>query len=63
MKPKTGSQTIAEKLKAWRKAHSFSQPDAAEKLGVPVGTLRDWEQARAKPRGLALGMLKQMLEK
>lgn len=35
---------LPEQLKHWRKVQSLSQPQAALKLGVPVGTLRNWEQ-------------------
>jgi DNA-binding transcriptional regulator YiaG len=48
-----GSPDIPKLLKAWRKKRGHTQDAAAAELGVPVGTLRDWEQARSTPRGLA----------
>lgn len=46
-----------ETLKSWRARLGFTQASAAEALGVPVGTYRDWEQGRwaeTLPRYLAL---------
>lgn len=41
---------IIETLKAWRSARGLTQATGAAKLGVPVGTLRDWEQGRRTPK-------------
>lgn len=41
---------IAELLRAWRAARELTQASAAERLGIPVGTYRDWEQGRAPPQ-------------
>jgi transcriptional regulator with XRE-family HTH domain len=40
---------FGEKLKAYREAAGFSQPGLAEYSGVPVGTIRDYEQGRRAP--------------
>jgi transcriptional regulator with XRE-family HTH domain len=58
--------TFGEKLKDFRVAAGWSQPQLAEKSGVPVGTIRDYEQGRRAPlldtaAKLAL-VLKQPLE-
>ena len=49
----SGSPNIPHKLRAWRKKRGLTQDAAAAELGVPLGTLRDWEQGRSEPRGLA----------
>lgn len=35
-----------KQFKAWRKRMGLSQPQAAARLGVAVGTLRNWEYAK-----------------
>jgi DNA-binding transcriptional regulator YiaG len=40
---------LATAITAWRTKMGFAQPDAAVALGVPVGTLRNWEQGRYPP--------------
>ncbi len=35
-----------------------SQPEFAKLLGVPVGTIRDWEQGRKQPGSAAITLLK-----
>jgi transcriptional regulator with XRE-family HTH domain len=37
---------MADRLKALREGAGFSQSQLARKAGVPVGSLRGWEQAR-----------------
>jgi putative transcriptional regulator len=36
----------------------LSQPEFAKLLGVPVGTIRDWEQGRKQPGSAAITLLK-----
>ena len=44
-------------LRAWREAHGLTQEQAAEQLGASLGAIRDWEQNRRHPRGMALASL------
>lgn len=44
----------ARLIRKTRTALGLSQPDFAKKFLVPVGTLRDWEQARALPPDFAV---------
>jgi putative transcriptional regulator len=41
-----------------RKQTGLSQPRFAEKFRIPLGTLRDWEQARREPDAAALAYLR-----
>jgi transcriptional regulator with XRE-family HTH domain len=41
--------TFGERLKAHRETAGLSQPQLAERSGVPVGTIRDYEQGRRAP--------------
>jgi putative transcriptional regulator len=41
-----------------RQALGMSQEEFAEHFGIPVGTLRDWEQGRAEPDQAARSYLK-----
>ncbi len=41
-----------------RKDLNKSQPEFAKLLGVPVGTIRDWEQGRKQPGSAAITLLK-----
>jgi len=43
---------------AVRKQLQKSQPDFAKLLGVPVGTLRDWEQGRKQPDSAAVTLIR-----
>ena len=36
----------------------MSQPQFSKLLGVPVGTIRDWEQGRKQPGSAAITLLK-----
>ncbi len=40
---------MGERLKRLRQAAGMSQPQLALAAGVPVGTLREWEQGRRLP--------------
>ena len=44
--------------KVIRQALGMSQEEFAEHFGIPVGTLRDWEQGRAEPDQAARSYLK-----
>jgi len=50
---------FARFLKRWRAKHGYAQPDAARILGVPLPTIRAWEQSVAVPSlsGLAIELL------
>jgi len=52
---------ISRQLKDWRAGKNLSQAEAAEKPGVPLRTLQQWEQGRQSPRGLALNTLLEKL--
>src|SRR5713226_6310198 len=52
---------FAAALKAWRSTHKLSQSQAAERLGVPLKTLQNWEIARTKPQGFAESALLKMI--
>lgn len=41
-----------------RKGLKKSQPAFSKLLGVPVGTLRDWEQGRKQPGSAAITLIK-----
>jgi transcriptional regulator with XRE-family HTH domain len=43
------SEVFGERLKRLRERAGFSQPQLAAAAGVPVGTLRGWEQGRRIP--------------
>lgn len=42
---------------ALRHEMGLTQEELAALVGVPVGTLRNWEQGRREPRGPALALL------
>lgn len=44
----------SREIRRVRKALGLSQPEFAERYRVPVGTLRDWEQARVTPPEFAV---------
>lgn len=45
--------TISEQLRAWRAAAGLSQPQAAQRLGVPEGTYLHWEHGDRVPSAFA----------
>lgn len=57
---KTGARitTPGMTVKRLRERLELSQADFARRFGVPVGTVRDWEQDRRKPEGAALSLLR-----
>ncbi len=52
------AETVAAMARTVRKRLSLSQPAFAERYGIPVGTLRDWEQGRKQPDATALTYLR-----
>jgi len=52
--PETGSLPTVRDLR--RRAH-LTQQQFAAKLGVPVETIRNWEQGKRAPRGPARALL------
>ncbi len=44
------SVNIGKKIKAVRIAEGLSQPQMAQLIDIPLGSLRDWEQERGVPR-------------
>lgn len=40
---------LVPRVKTLRRALGFTQDAFAERYQIPIGTLRDWEQARAEP--------------
>lgn len=60
---KAGAKTkkwTAEQLLALsvRKQLNKSQADFSKLLGVPIGTIRDWEQGRKQPGSAAITLIK-----
>ncbi len=47
--PMSDAEITAARVRWVRKATGLSQEQFAARYRVPVGTLRDWEQARAEP--------------
>ncbi|MDV2983027.1 UNVERIFIED_CONTAM: transcriptional regulator [Methylobacteriaceae bacterium AG10] len=58
----TVPDSVSVDVVAIRKRTGKSQPAFARSIGVPVGTLRQWEAHRRQPRGAALVLLA-LLEK
>lgn len=53
--PGEGHAAYAKRVRA---ATQLTQADFAAKLGVPVETVRNWEQGKREPRGPARALLK-----
>ena len=53
-KPKTD----AEHARAIRAATKLTQAEFAERIGVPIETVRNWEQGKRSPRGPARALLR-----
>ncbi len=60
---KKSKREFMDALKAWRLDHKLSQSQAAERLGIPLKTLQNWEIARTKPQGFAEGALLKIMAK
>lgn len=54
------NQPISERLRAYRKGLGLSQPQLALRWGMPLGTLRTWEQGRRQPT--PSGPIKRLME-
>lgn len=52
------AETAAGMAKTIRKRLKLSQAEFAARFGIPLGTLRDWEQGRATPDKPALTLLR-----
>jgi DNA-binding transcriptional regulator YiaG len=50
-------------LRTWRRANNLSQSQAAERLGVTVRTLENWEQGCRKPGKFARAAVMTILQK
>jgi putative transcriptional regulator len=48
----------AEHARAIRAATKLTQAQFAERIGVPIETVRNWEQGKRSPRGPARALLK-----
>jgi putative transcriptional regulator len=48
----------ARLIRSTRTRLGLSQPEFAARFRVPVGTLRDWEQARATPPDFAIAYIR-----
>ena|SRR5689334_9323362 len=55
--PLTEAEGKAIWLQGTRKRMGLSQTQFAERFHIPIGTLRDWEQARREPEGAAWAYL------
>ncbi len=45
---------LGKKIKAMRIAEGLSQPEMAQLLDIPIGTLKGWEQSRREIKGETL---------
>lgn len=52
----------ARLIRMTRTALNLSQPEFAARFRVPVGTLRDWEQARSTPPDFAVAYVRVIRE-
>ena len=51
------AETGAPAVRALRRRAQLTQQEFAAKLGVPVETIRNWEQGKRAPRGPARALL------
>lgn len=51
------TDSLGERLYAWRERCNLSQSEAALKLNISTRTLQEWEQGRATPVHLAMAAL------
>lgn len=56
------SAELASKLKAARERLGLSQSQAAKAWAIPLDTLKNWENDRRTPRGLALVTINKLLD-
>jgi HTH-type transcriptional regulator, cell division transcriptional repressor len=55
------TSTFGDRITLAREAHGIEQDDLAEKLGIKIRTLKNWEEDRAEPRANKLQMLAGLL--
>lgn len=53
--------SLAQRIAAARKKLGISQSEAAQKWGLSVRTLQNWEIGHRQPRGFARGQLDKLL--
>lgn len=56
--PSAKAKTDADYARAIRAATKLTQAEFAERIGVPIETVRNWEQGKRSPRGPARALLK-----
>jgi len=56
--PPARPKTDADYARAIRAATKLTQAEFAERIGVPIETVRNWEQGKRSPRGPARALLK-----
>jgi DNA-binding transcriptional regulator YiaG len=59
---KKSKREFMDALKAWRSANGLSQSQAAERLGVPLKTLQNWEIARTMSQGFGQVAIGRVIE-
>ena len=48
---------LSQQLRLWRTRHGLSRSQAADRLGVRFGSLKDWEQSAHQPSPLGVQAL------
>jgi putative transcriptional regulator len=56
--PSSRGENHADYARRVRSATYLTQAEFAERIGVPVDTVRNWEQGKRTPRGPARALLK-----
>jgi DNA-binding transcriptional regulator YiaG len=57
------SQWNPDTIRAMRRQHQWTQPQAAAHIGISLSTYRDWEQGRRKPSEQSQRLLDQANER
>jgi transcriptional regulator with XRE-family HTH domain len=55
------AETLADKIKAYRRVHGLSQKKLAEKIGVDQSTLQGWERGEHRPTDAYVEKVKSVL--
>jgi len=55
--PSVRNQQTAAQVRGLRLRNRLTQEEFATRLGVPLDTIRNWEQGKRKPRGPAQALL------
>ena len=55
------NHSLPKLLKQWRERNRFNQDEGAQRLGVPVRTLRAWEQGTRQPTEITLRAILQII--